>query len=246
MPSALARWMTAEATSRTWVTPPGTPSTSAEPMVCTESTTSRLGRTCSTWVSRGPPGRSRRRGTARRGRHRCARRAAVPGRPTPRRRRRGCGGPAGPTGRPARAAAWTCRRRARRRAAARRRAVTPPPSTRSSSPMPEEMDRADSTSTWVIGRAGVTVGGRGRATGPGGGGGDVDRAPGLALAAGGPTHLLVVPPALRAGVDGLGGLGRLGSGHAAHPRPRVPTAGRPHAQGAHTRPVGSRRDRPPR
>ena len=50
----LAFWMTAEATSRTWVTPPGTPSTSAEPMVCTESTIRSPGFTVWTWV-RSPP-----------------------------------------------------------------------------------------------------------------------------------------------------------------------------------------------
>ena len=39
----LATRISAAATSLTWVTPPGTPSTSAAPMVCTESTTSSLG-----------------------------------------------------------------------------------------------------------------------------------------------------------------------------------------------------------
>jgi hypothetical protein len=41
----------AAATSFTWVTPPGTPSTSAAPMVCTESTTSSSGRTAWTCPS---------------------------------------------------------------------------------------------------------------------------------------------------------------------------------------------------
>jgi hypothetical protein len=54
MPADLARWITADATSRTCVTPPGTPSTSAEPMVCTESTTSSDGATSSMWVSKAP------------------------------------------------------------------------------------------------------------------------------------------------------------------------------------------------
>ncbi len=35
-------------TARTWVTPPETPSTSAASIVCTESTTSSVGLTCST------------------------------------------------------------------------------------------------------------------------------------------------------------------------------------------------------
>ena len=50
----LATRTSAAATSLTWVTPPGTPSTSAAPMVCTESTTSSWGRTASTWPSTAP------------------------------------------------------------------------------------------------------------------------------------------------------------------------------------------------
>ena len=38
-------------TARTWVTPPGEPSTSGDDMVCTESTTSNPGCTASTWPS---------------------------------------------------------------------------------------------------------------------------------------------------------------------------------------------------
>ena len=51
MPRALATAMSAAATSRTCVTLPADPSTSADAMVCTESTTSRSGSTASTWPS---------------------------------------------------------------------------------------------------------------------------------------------------------------------------------------------------
>ena len=50
----LATLTRAAATSLTWVTPPGTPSTSAAPMVCTESMTSRCGRTSWTWLRTAP------------------------------------------------------------------------------------------------------------------------------------------------------------------------------------------------
>ena len=50
----LACRIRAAATSLTWVTPPGTPSTSAAAMVWIESTTRRLGRTVSRWVSTAP------------------------------------------------------------------------------------------------------------------------------------------------------------------------------------------------
>ena len=43
--------VSAVVTARTWVTPPVTPSVSAVDMVCTESTTTRLGRTASMWPS---------------------------------------------------------------------------------------------------------------------------------------------------------------------------------------------------
>ena len=51
MPRSLATRIRAAATSRTWLTLPGEPSTSALAMVCTESTTSRSGLTASTWPS---------------------------------------------------------------------------------------------------------------------------------------------------------------------------------------------------
>ena len=50
----LATRISAAATSLTWVTPPGAPSVSAAPMVCTESTTISSGRTCSMWLSTAP------------------------------------------------------------------------------------------------------------------------------------------------------------------------------------------------
>ena len=50
----LATRTSAAATSRTCVTPPGTPSTSAAPMVCTESMTSSCGLTSWMWVSTAP------------------------------------------------------------------------------------------------------------------------------------------------------------------------------------------------
>ena len=52
---SLATAVSAAATSRTWVTPPGTPSTSAAAIVCTESMISSLGwthSTCDTIASR--------------------------------------------------------------------------------------------------------------------------------------------------------------------------------------------------
>ena len=51
---SLAIRISAAETSLTWVTPPGTPSTSLALMVCTESTTSRVGLTASTWPSTAP------------------------------------------------------------------------------------------------------------------------------------------------------------------------------------------------
>ena len=54
MPRCLATRIKAAVTSRIWVTPPGEPSASAVPMVCTESTTSSEGRTSSTWPSTVP------------------------------------------------------------------------------------------------------------------------------------------------------------------------------------------------
>ena len=51
---SLAIRISAAATSRTWVTPPGTPSTSLALIVCTESTTSSVGLTSSTWPSTAP------------------------------------------------------------------------------------------------------------------------------------------------------------------------------------------------
>ena len=50
----LATRISAAATSFTWVTPPGTPSMPDAPIVCTESTTSSVGRTSSMWVSTAP------------------------------------------------------------------------------------------------------------------------------------------------------------------------------------------------
>ena len=47
----LASAVSAAVTSRTWVTPPGTPSTPAALMVCTESTMSSRGSTASTCAS---------------------------------------------------------------------------------------------------------------------------------------------------------------------------------------------------
>jgi len=47
-PLAFAREVRALVTAFTWVTTPTTPSTSAASRVCTESTISRVGRTCST------------------------------------------------------------------------------------------------------------------------------------------------------------------------------------------------------
>ena len=46
---SLASRISAAATSRTWVTPPGVPSTAAEAMVCTESTITSRGCTASIW-----------------------------------------------------------------------------------------------------------------------------------------------------------------------------------------------------
>ena len=51
---SLATAMSAPATARTWVTPPALPSTCAEAMVWTESTTSREGPAASTCPSRAP------------------------------------------------------------------------------------------------------------------------------------------------------------------------------------------------
>ena len=51
---SLARAMIAAATARTWLVPPAEPSTSAEAMVCTESTISSAGLACSTWPSTAP------------------------------------------------------------------------------------------------------------------------------------------------------------------------------------------------
>ena len=48
---SLATAVSAAATSRTWVTPPGTPSTPAAAMVCTESMISSRGCTASTCPS---------------------------------------------------------------------------------------------------------------------------------------------------------------------------------------------------
>ena len=48
MPRALATWISEAATSRTCVTLPAEPSTSALLMVCTESTTTRSGSSAST------------------------------------------------------------------------------------------------------------------------------------------------------------------------------------------------------
>ena len=48
---SLATAVSADATSRTWVTPPGTPSTPAAAIVCTESMISSRGCTCSTCPS---------------------------------------------------------------------------------------------------------------------------------------------------------------------------------------------------
>ncbi len=50
----LATRISAAATSLTWVTPPGTPSTPEAPMVWMESTTSSVGRTASMWLSTAP------------------------------------------------------------------------------------------------------------------------------------------------------------------------------------------------
>ncbi len=50
IPRCLATAMRAAATSRTWVTPPGTPSTSPAAIVCTESMISSRGDTASTWL----------------------------------------------------------------------------------------------------------------------------------------------------------------------------------------------------
>ncbi len=47
----LAAAVRAAVTARTWVTPPATPSVSAAVTVCTESTTTRVGRTASIWPS---------------------------------------------------------------------------------------------------------------------------------------------------------------------------------------------------
>ena len=54
IPRRLATRTRAAVTSRTWVTPPGEPSASAVPMVCTESTTSNDGATSSMWPSTVP------------------------------------------------------------------------------------------------------------------------------------------------------------------------------------------------
>ena len=54
MPLRLATRTSAPVTSRTCVTPPGEPSASAVPTVCTESTTISDGRTSSTWPSTVP------------------------------------------------------------------------------------------------------------------------------------------------------------------------------------------------
>ena len=51
---SLAIRISAAETSLTWVTPPGTPSTSLALIVCTESTTSSVGLTSSTWPSTAP------------------------------------------------------------------------------------------------------------------------------------------------------------------------------------------------
>ncbi len=48
---SFATAMSAAATSRTWLTPPGAPSTSPDAIVCTESTTSRSGDVAATWPS---------------------------------------------------------------------------------------------------------------------------------------------------------------------------------------------------
>lgn len=52
MARSLARRTRLPATSLTWVTPPGTPVASADPIVWTESTMSRLGCTFSTCATR--------------------------------------------------------------------------------------------------------------------------------------------------------------------------------------------------
>ena len=51
---SLAIRISAAETSLTWVTPPGTPSTSLALIVCTESMTSSVGLTSSTWPSTAP------------------------------------------------------------------------------------------------------------------------------------------------------------------------------------------------
>ena len=51
MPVVLAAMVSAAVTARTCVTPPVTPSVSAVDMVCTESTTTKVGCTASMWPS---------------------------------------------------------------------------------------------------------------------------------------------------------------------------------------------------
>ena len=51
MPRALATWMSDAATSRTWLTLPAEPSTSALLIVCTESTMTSSGSRASIWPS---------------------------------------------------------------------------------------------------------------------------------------------------------------------------------------------------
>ena len=180
MPRSFATRMRADATSRTWVTPPAAPSTADDETVWTESRTSSSGRTSSTWPSTADRSVSAARNSfgasalIRSARNRIW---AADSSPDTYRLRP-----------PARArSAATSRSRvdlptpgspATRTTPPRTR---PPPSTRSSSLMHVESARAASTSIWSIGRAGVahrSGGGDGRARCAH----LLDRSPGLALA----------------------------------------------------------------
>ena len=178
----LATRTSAAATSLTWVTPPGTPSTSAAPMVCTESTTSSVGpHLLDVAEHRAEVGLG---GEVELVVHAAGAvgaqpdlggrllagdvEGAAPG-------ARGLGGDLEQQ-------RATCRRRARRRAGPPRPGTRPPPSTRSSSGTPLVRERESSTETcadrhrraWSPAPAAVRPVGRG---------GLGDAAPGLALAA---------------------------------------------------------------
>ena len=158
MPRALATAMSAAATARICGTPPAAPSLASLEIVCTESTTSRPGRTSSTWVSRAPRSFS-----AARNRPGCT----LPVRSA---RSRTWAGDSSPVTINARSSPRAAKRWATSSSSVdlptpgspasstTEPGTSPPPSTRSSSPTPVGRARASSGSSSPIGRAARVTG----------------------------------------------------------------------------------------